>query len=82
LEHQNVRALRDFDHDRVVGAFVCVILGQFHSETPSLNANGGIALGIEYRRTAQHLSRNLVFLERDPRMIQGMLRQIAQELAE
>jgi pyruvate/2-oxoglutarate dehydrogenase complex dihydrolipoamide dehydrogenase (E3) component len=82
LEHQNVRALWDFDHNRIVGAFVCVIFGQLYSEPAGLNANGGIALGIEYGRTAQHFGRDLVLLERDPRMIQRMLRQITQELAE
>jgi pyruvate/2-oxoglutarate dehydrogenase complex dihydrolipoamide dehydrogenase (E3) component len=61
---------------------VCVILGQFHSEAPSLNANGGVALGIEYSRTAQHLGCNLVLLERDAGMIEGVLRQISEEFAQ
>jgi hypothetical protein len=82
LEHESVRALWDFDKDRVVGAFVSVILCQLHSKTPSLNANGGIALGIKSGWAAQYLGRNLILLERDAMMIQGMLRQIPEELAQ
>jgi len=76
LERQTVGTLRDFDQDRVVGAFVRVILCQLHSETPSLNANCGIALRIESSRATQYFGRNLVFLKRYAGMIERMLRQI------
>jgi hypothetical protein len=82
LERQTVGTLRDFDQDRVVGAFVRVILCQLHSETPSLNANGGIALRIESGWAAQYLGCDLILLKRYARMIEGMLCQISQELAQ
>jgi hypothetical protein len=61
---------------------VRVILCQLHSETPSLNANCGIALRIESGRATQYLGCDLILLERYARMIQRMLRQIAKELAQ
>src|ERR1043166_6452556 len=41
----------------------------------------GIALK-EYQIAAQDLGRDLVFLERDPRVIEGVLSQIAKQLAQ
>ena len=59
-----------------------VVLGELYAKASGLHPHSGVALRIESCRAAQDLGRDLVFLERDPRVIEGVLSQIAKQLAQ
>ena len=59
-----------------------VVFREFDAKASGLNADRGIALRIESSRAAQNLSRDLVFLQRDTGMIEGVFCQIPKEFAE
>ena len=82
MERERVRALGKLDDDGIVRTFLRIVLGQLHPQAPGLNADCGITLGIESRGAAEDFGRDLVFLERDARMIQGMFGEVAEQLAQ
>jgi hypothetical protein len=59
-----------------------VILAQLYPKPSGLNSDGGIALRIETRGASQHFGRNLVFLQSDAGVIEGVFREITEQLAE
>ena len=77
-----VGTLGDLDDDEVVGALMRVIFGEFHSQAASLHADRGIALGIEAGGAAQDFGGDLVFLEADAGVIEGVLSEVAEEFAQ
>ena len=82
VERERVRALGEFDDDGVVQTLLPIELSELHAQAPGLNADGGIALGIESGGAAEDFGRDLVFLQREARMIQGMLGEVAEQLAQ
>ena len=61
---------------------MCVILAQLYPKATSLNPNRGVALWIKARGTTQNFGRNLVFLERDSRVIERVFREITKKFTE
>ena len=79
---EGIRSLRNLNQDRIVDAVVRVVLGQLDAQSSGLHSDRGIALRIESSWTTQNLGRDLIFLERDAGVIEGVLRQIAEQFAE
>src|SRR5258707_14864344 len=82
MERKRIGTLGHFHQDGVFRPFMCVILRQLYSEPPGLDPDRGVALRIEPGRPAEHLGRNLILLECDTRVIEGMLREITQQFAQ
>jgi hypothetical protein len=59
-----------------------VILGQLNPQAPSLDPDCGVALGVESGRSSQNLGSNLVLLQSDAWMIQGVFGEVAQQFAQ
>src|SRR5579883_1694667 len=59
---RRVLALRDYDLHRVAGAFVQVVFVQPFAKAMELDANDGIALGVELGRPAERIDGDAVFL--------------------
>ena len=79
LECERIRSLRNFYKDRIVDPIVRIIFGQLDAQPTGLNADRGIALRIESCRATQNLGGDLIFLERDSRVIERMLREITEK---
>ena len=82
MKRERIRSLGDLDQDGIVGTFVRVVLGQFDAQASGLYADRGITLGIESDRPAQDLGGDLVLLQRDSRVIERVLGEIAEQLAQ
>jgi len=82
MEGERVRTFWNFDDNRIVRPLVRVVLGQLNSQAPRLYPDRRVALRIESRRAAQDFSGNLIFLQRNPGMIQRMFREVTEELAQ
>ena len=82
MECERVRALGNLDDDEVVGALVRVVLGEFDSQATGLHADRGVALGIESGGAAQNLGGNLVLLERNAGVIEGVFSEVPEQFAE
>ena len=82
MERNGVGALGDLDQYGIVYALMRVVLGELYAKASGLHPHSGVALRIESCRAAQDLGRDLVFLERDPGVIEGVLGQIAKQLAQ
>src|SRR5579859_983095 len=82
MERDGVRPFWDLDQDGIVCALVGVVFGELYAKASGLDANRRIALRIESGRAAQDLCRDLVFLQRDPRVIEGMFSKVAKQLAQ
>jgi hypothetical protein len=82
VERQRVRSLGYLYDDQIVGGLVRVILGEFDPQPSSLHADCGVALGIESGGPAQHLGGNLVLLECDSGVIERVLGQVPEQLAQ
>ena len=82
MKREDIRALREFYDDAVVGAICAVILGEFSAQPTCLYAHHGIKLRIKIVRPAENLCRNLIFLDWSSRVIQRVLRQVAEEFAQ
>ncbi len=82
MKSKRVRALGQLHDDGIFPAFVGVILAQFQTQTSRLHSDGRVALRIESARPTQHLSGNLIFLKRHPRMIKRVFCQITEQLAQ
>ena len=75
-------ALATFSLLPIVQAFVGVILRQLDTKPPSLDPDRRVALRIEPGRTAEYLGRNLILLQCEPRVVEGVLRKITQQFAQ
>jgi hypothetical protein len=82
VEGECVRSLGQLHHEGVIWPLVRVILFQLHAQASCLHSDGRVALRIESSRPAQYLGRDLVFLEGHAGMIQRVLREIAEQLAQ
>ena len=82
MERERVRTLGEFDDDGIVGTFLRVILGQLHTQASRLHPDRGITLGIESRRAPKDFGGDLVLLESDARVIEGMFGEVAEQLAQ
>ncbi len=82
LKGEGVRALRDFNQNRIVYSFVRIVLGEFDSQASGLDTDCGITLRIKSGRASQNLSGDLVLLQRNSGMIQRVLCEIAKQFAE
>jgi hypothetical protein len=82
VKREGIVALGDFHNDRVFEALRRVVFGQLGAETTSLDPNHGIDMGIEVLLAAENFRRNLVLLGGSAGMLQGMIGQIAEQLAE
>jgi len=76
MKSQGVGTLGKLDQNRIIRSFVRIVLRQLYSQAPGLNPDGGIALWIESGRTAQNFGGNLVLLEGEAGMIEGVLGQV------
>src|ERR1700686_410871 len=81
VERERVRALGNLDQNGIVRTLMRVILCQLDAQAPSLNPDCRVALGVESGRSSQNLGGNLVLLQSDARMIQGMFREVTQQFA-
>jgi len=81
MKGERVRAAREFDDDWVAGPLVRVIFGQFYSQTSGLDADGGVALRIKANGTPQNLGGDLVLLQGDAGVIEGVLSEVAEKFA-
>src|SRR5207248_11666399 len=82
VKRERVRPSRKIHDNLVVRALGGVILRQLAAKAPRLNANSGVYMGIEIACPPKNFRRNLIFLRRGPRMVQRMIGQIAQQLAQ
>jgi len=73
MEREEIRALREFNKDGVVGAVYAVILGEFSAQPAGLYAHHRIELRIEIIGSAEYLRRNLIFLYWSSGVIQRVL---------
>jgi hypothetical protein len=78
VECQAVRALRNLNQNRIVSAVLGIVFGQLHAEASGLYANGGITLWIESGRPPQYLGGDLVFLQSNAGVIEGVFGEVAQ----
>src|SRR5579864_9701667 len=82
MKSKSIRSFRKIDHHQIVNTLVRIVLGQFDSQTSSLNSHRGVALGIEADWAPQYFSGDLILLDGKARMIEGVLRQVAKQSAE
>ncbi len=81
VKTEGVVTLGQLHEKVVVGAFGCIVFGQFGPKASGLNANGGIEVGIEVWRSTEDLCRNLILLDGCSGMMDGLVRQILEHLA-
>src|ERR1019366_1339348 len=82
METKSVNAVRHFHHDGVRSPFMTVVVEQLQAQPASLNTNCRIGLWIEVVRPPKNFRRNLIFLQRNAGMGDGMVRQIPKQFAE
>src|ERR1700740_2853553 len=82
MERQRIRTFGELHPDGIVNALVRIVLGEFYPQPSRLDPNRGVALRIEPSRPPQNLGGNLIFLQRGPRVIEGMLGKILEQFAE
>jgi hypothetical protein len=82
MERDGVGALGDLDQYGIVCALMRVVLRELYAKASGLHPDRRVALRIESRWATQDLGRDLIFLKRDPRVIEGVLGQVAKQLAQ
>ena len=82
MKRQRVSPFGQFHQDRILGALVRIVFGDFGAQTSGLDTNQRIQLRIEISGTPENFRRNLIFLQRDSWMSDRMLGQVTQKLAE
>jgi hypothetical protein len=82
MERQSVRPSGDLYDDCVVDAFVRIVFAKFDPEASRLNPYRRVTLRVESRWPAQYLRRNLVFLQGNSGVIEGVFSEVAQQFAE
>ncbi len=76
MKRNGVASFRQFDQNGVSDALRRIILSQFHAQAACLDANCRIQVWIKICRTSKHLSRNLILLNRNSRILETVLRQV------
>jgi hypothetical protein len=82
VKDERVRSPGEIDQDLVIDALGGVILGKLSAKASGLYANRGIQMRVKVARAPKNFRRNLIFLGGGPGMIQRMIGQIAQQLAQ
>ena len=82
IKRGQVRSFGQLDRNRVFHAFGVVILRQLCAQSSGLDPDHRVQLRVEVGGAAENLGRDLIFLDGGSWMIQGMLGEIAEELAE
>jgi len=82
VERQDISAFGKFDDDGIVGTLGAVVFGEFEAKASGLHSDGGIRLGIEVTSATEDFGGDLVFLERCAGVIDRVLGEVLQELAE
>ncbi len=82
MKGQGIGTLAQFDNDWVVDSLRCVVLREFGAEAARLYAHERIEMRIKISRPAEDLGGNLIFLECDSRLFDGVFGEITKELAE
>ena len=82
MERQRVRTLRQFDHNRIIDPIRSVILREFGPQASGLNAHQRIQMGIEISRASEDLSCDLIFLDGNAGVFDGLFGQITEKFAE
>ena len=81
-ERKRVGALGHLDNDRVAGSFGRIIFGKFGAKASGLDANHGIYVWIEVFIAPENFRRNLILLRSGARVLQRMIREITQQVAQ
>src|SRR5580704_12029737 len=81
MEGEDIVAFGHFDQDRVVRPLRGVVLREFGAQAPGLHADHGVEVRVKVLLAPKDFGRNLVLLWRGTRMLQGMIGEVAQELA-
>src|SRR5271169_985782 len=81
MKGKDICALRKLHDNGVFDSVGAVILGDLRPKASRLHANHGIQLRIEIGGAAKDFRGDLEFLNRNARMIHGMLCQIAEQFA-
>jgi hypothetical protein len=79
---ERIGSFRNLDKDGIVRPLMRIVLGKFHSESPSLNANRGVTLRIESYGATQNFGGNLVFLQRNAWVVERVFSEITKEFAQ
>ena len=82
VKGKRIGSAGEIHQDRVVRPLRCIIFSQLAPKASSLHANGGIQMGIKITRAPEDLRRNLIFLGRGSWMVQCVVGQVAQQLAQ
>ena len=82
MESQSVRALGQLHQDRVFAALRSVIFGKFGAQASGLDPNEGVQMRIEIARTPENFGGDLIFLQRQSGMLDGMVGEVPQEFAQ
>ena len=82
VERERVRPLGNLHHNRIVGALIGVVFGEFDSQAAGLHPNRRITLRVESGRAPQNFGSDLVLLEGDTRMIKRVFSEIPEQFAQ
>src|SRR5215469_1897626 len=82
VEAQRIGAVRQFDDNVVGDSFVAVVVEKLQTEATGLHANGGIGLRVEVFRASEDFSGDLVFLQGNAGLRQGMVGQVAEQFTQ
>jgi len=79
---ERVIAFGHLDQDLIVNTLGCIVFGQLRAKATGLDPHHRIDMGVEIVLTAEHFCCNLVLLGGRAGVLPGMIREIAQKLAE
>ena len=82
MEGEGIGALGHFHHGLIICAFRSIILSQLCTETARLDADHGVHVGVEVLLAAEDLSCDLVLLRGASGVLNRIIGEIAQKLAE
>ena len=82
VKREGVSALGKFDTYGICRALASVVLGEFCAQAAGLDTDHGIDSGIEVWRAAKLFCSNLVFLDRGAGVLERVVSEITQELAQ
>src|SRR6266481_8038605 len=81
MECQDIVALGHFDQNRILRSLRTIILSEFAAQAPRLYPNHRVQMRVEVLLAPEDFGRNLILFWGSSGMIQGMVCQIAQQLA-
>src|SRR5215475_1878457 len=81
VDNHGVASLWDFDNRGVARPFRGIILSEFRTKPSCLHAYHRVQLGIEFRLPAKNLRCNLIFLNGNAGMLDGLFGQVAEKFA-